>query len=280
MEHSTALADEEVRAVVSSTSSLSAESRNPSPVSNMRSPYYPPADRFPYHMPPHNGRYPPHGHGHASHRASPVLHRDPYSNSGGSSSSMMPSARASPPPYEYSRPLSARYLQPSPPPTFRSSPTPYARSSPPPGMYNNGVTPSPYKQTGSYDEIVRSSGLPKSLSFRKICSKCGKTRGEHGELGFGNKCVYQECGKCGAGQHMHERAGQPMGVLCCLTVEDGATAGAGAAYERKIRELAARADLQRELQRRKQEATQDIVQRCQEASATSTDEVVDGPSVQ
>ena len=148
-------------------------------------------------------------------------------------------------------------------------------------MYSNGVTPSPYKQSGSYEEVLRSSGLPKALSFRKICSKCGKTRGEHGELGFGNKCVYQECGKCGAGQHMHERVGQPMGVLCCLTTEDGATPLASAIYERKIRELAVRADLQRELQRRKEEATQDIVQRCQEAeaSAAATKEAV-GTEVQ
>jgi hypothetical protein len=273
-EHVASLADDEVRAVVSS--SMSVESRNPSPVSTVRSPYYPQAaDRFPYHhsMPPQAGRYPPqhgHGHGHASHRASPVH------------------PRASPPPaFEYSRSVSTRYLQPSPPPNFRNSPPPYNRSSPPPyvrsssppyvrtspppplGMYSNGVTPSPYKQTGSYEEVLRSSGLPKALSFRKICSKCGKTRGEHGELGFGNKCVYQECGKCGAGQHMHERAGQPMGVLCCLTTEDGATPLASAIYERKIRELAARADLQRELQRRKEEATQDIVQRCQEAEAAS-----------
>lgn len=285
-ENLASLADEEVRAVVSSA--MSVESRNPSPVSTMRSTYYPPqaADRFPYHhgMPPQTqtGRYPPqqgHGHGyhgHVTHRASPVHHRDP---------------RASPPlAYEYSRAVSARYLQPSPPPNFRNSPPPYVRSSPPPyvrtsppplGMYSKGVTPSPYKQSGSYEEVLRSSGLPKALSFRKICSKCGKTRGEHGELGFGNKCVYQECGKCGAGIHMHERAGQPMGVLCCLTTEDGATPLASAIYERKIRELAARADLQRELQRRKEEATQDIVQRCQEAeaSAAATKEMV-GADVQ
>jgi hypothetical protein len=45
--------------------------------------------------------------------------------------------------------------------------------------------------------------------------------------------------------------------------------------------LAARADLQRELQRRKEEATQDIVQRCQEAeaSAAATQEAV-GTDVQ
>jgi len=111
----------------------------------------------------------------------------------------------------------------------------------------------------TYEDVTRSSGLPKSLSFRKICSKCGKTRGEHGELGFGNKCVYQECGKCGAGVHMHLKAGVPMGILCTLTVEDGATPGSSATYERKIRELASRAELQKELQKRKQEAAQRAV---------------------
>lgn len=104
-----------------------------------------------------------------------------------------------------------------------------------------------------YEELVRTSGLPKSLSFRKICSRCGKTRGEHGELGFGNKCLFQECGKCGAGLHVHKKAGQPMGILCKLTVEEGATAGAASAYERKIKELAVRADLQKEIRRRQDE---------------------------
>ena len=102
----------------------------------------------------------------------------------------------------------------------------------------------------SYEETMRSCGLPKSLSFRKICSKCGKTRSEHGELGFGNKCVFQECGKCLAGIHMHRKAGQPMGILCQLTVQQGATPGAAVLYDRKIRQLAARAELQRAMQKR------------------------------
>lgn len=89
--------------------------------------------------------------------------------------------------------------------------------------------------------------LPKALSFRKICSKCGKTRGEHGELGFGHKCVYQDCGRCGAGVQMHVKASVPMGFLCTLTVNDGATPGAAEAYERKIHDLAVRAELQRSL---------------------------------
>jgi len=91
------------------------------------------------------------------------------------------------------------------------------------------------------------NSLPKSLSYRKICSTCGKTRGEHGELGFGNKCVYQDCGRCGAGIHMHVKANVPMGFNCTLCVAQGATPGASEAYERKIQALAERADIQKEL---------------------------------
>ena len=58
---------------------------------------------------------------------------------------------------------------------------------------------------------------------------------------------------------MHLKAGVPMGILCTLTVEDGATPGFSAIYERKIRDLAARAELQKELQKRKQEAAQRAV---------------------
>ena len=99
-----------------------------------------------------------------------------------------------------------------------------------------------------YEETTRLSGLPKSLSFRKICSKCGKTRGEHGELGFGHRCVYQDCGKCGAGIHMHVKANVSMGILCTLSEKDGATPGRAEAYERKIQDLAVRAELQQKLQ--------------------------------
>lgn len=51
--------------------------------------------------------------------------------------------------------------------------------------------------------------------------------------------------------HAHRKASQPMGIHCALKVKDGALAGAAIVYNRKIRELAARADMQRELSRRK-----------------------------
>jgi hypothetical protein len=130
------------------------------------------------------------------------------------------------------------------------------------------LNPFPYKYYASaspkasptYEDVTKSSGLPKSLSFRKICSKCGKTRGEHGELGFGNKCLYQECGKCGAGVEMHLKAGSPMGILCRLTVEEGAIPGAATKYKRKIRDLAARAELQKSLLEDKRERAERLAQ--------------------
>jgi hypothetical protein len=115
------------------------------------------------------------------------------------------------------------------------------------------TTPRQRPIVNCYEDAIKNSGLPKALSFRKICSKCGKVRGEHGELGFGNKCVFQECGKCGAGIEMHAKANCPMGILCQLTEEEGATPGAAAAYERKIRELAARAEVQKVLLEDKRE---------------------------
>ena len=109
---------------------------------------------------------------------------------------------------------------------------------------NNNNSPPSYRPVPC-DE-PRLSGLPKSLSFRKICSRCGKTRGEHGELGFGHRCAYQECGKCGAGVQMHGSG--PMGILCTLSEHEGASPGAARAYERKIMDLAVRAELQQKLQ--------------------------------
>lgn len=104
-----------------------------------------------------------------------------------------------------------------------------------------------YYSAAPYDSLLRhSGGLPKSLSFRKICSKCGKPRSEHGDLGFGNRCAFQECGKCGASVERHLRYRSPMGVLCHLTVRQGAVPGAATEYRRKLAELAARADLQKE----------------------------------
>lgn len=147
--------------------------------------------------------------------------------------------------------------------SYYSSPHHHVPLPPPPHHHNHALSTPQQTQpppshlrgspTSSYEEVLRSSGLPKALSFRKICSKCGKTRGEHGELGFGNKCVFQDCGKCGAGIHMHSKVKSPMGILCRLTVEEGATPGAAAAYERKIRDLAARAELQKTLLEDKRE---------------------------
>jgi hypothetical protein len=92
-----------------------------------------------------------------------------------------------------------------------------------------------------------SSALPKSLTFRKICSYCGKTRGEHGELGFGNKCVFQDCGRCGAAVQNHIDAKTPMGYLCKLSVHEGASPRTVEIYEEKIRALACEAELRKSL---------------------------------
>ena len=102
------------------------------------------------------------------------------------------------------------------------------------------------------ENITVTSGLPKSLSFRKICSRCGRTRSEHGEMGFGNSCSFEHCGRCGAAAHCHQRVGQVMGVLCQLSANDGAKTGASAIYLRKLRDLAARADLERQTIHRRQ----------------------------
>ena len=93
--------------------------------------------------------------------------------------------------------------------------------------------------------------LPAPLSYRKICSKCGKTRSEHGELGFGNKCLYQECGRCGAGIQVHRKAGKLMGFLCTLTIEEGATPGMAERYDKQIRDLALMAELRKEVSNNK-----------------------------
>lgn len=52
-----------------------------------------------------------------------------------------------------------------------------------------------------------------------------------------------------------------MGILCQLTVSQGAVPGAAAAYERKIRELAARADLQKALQEQRKQKEEEQQQK-------------------
>mmetsp|Transcript_30179 Transcript_30179/g.72429 ORF Transcript_30179/g.72429 Transcript_30179/m.72429 type:complete len:224 (+) Transcript_30179:1213-1884(+) len=113
----------------------------------------------------------------------------------------------------------------------------------------------PQRPSSTYDDVIKSSGLPKTLSFRKICSRCGRARGEHSELGFGNKCVFDDCGKCHAAVEIHKQYGSPMGIMCCLSVEEGATPGQVFRYERKIRDLSARAKLLKSLKHDKREAS-------------------------
>lgn len=64
--------------------------------------------------------------------------------------------------------------------------------------------------------------------------------------------MLRECGKCGAAQHRHEHFGQPMGLACQLTMNQGAIPGAVLAYQRRLYDLAARAELQK--QQRQMEA--------------------------
>ena len=129
----------------------------------------------------------------------------------------------------------------------------YGQLHPPHGTADtDGHSSLEYDRGGSVSSasVVCKTVLPKSLSYRKICSHCGKTRSEHGELGFGNKCVYQECGRCGAGIQMHSRAGVPMGFQCTLTKEEGASPPAIEAYEKTIQELAKRNEMKQKAEKK------------------------------
>lgn len=64
--------------------------------------------------------------------------------------------------------------------------------------------------------------LPKGLSFRKICSHCGRSRADHGDSGFGNACPFRTCAKCGESHDDNAAVGggstvsssSRMGVVC------------------------------------------------------------------
>lgn len=101
-------------------------------------------------------------------------------------------------------------------------------------------------------------GLPINLTFRKICSKCGRQRSQHGEFGFGNKCCFSTCGRCGADSKLHEENEECMGVSCKLAekLNDNKLRISSADYGRMLDELATRARAQvlqkeqREMQQR------------------------------
>lgn len=245
--------DDEIvhHSVSSSTSFVSVESRDPSPQAAHRPYSY--IMRYPPHPPPQHQYHgpmraspPPHP-GFAPFPMAAYGHPRRFSNDfrGYPTATLMQCPPLPPP-------------RMSPPSMFRALPTRQAFVSPPskqilPTQLHKTLQPcqSSDKIKVTNEESPQSRCLPKSLSFRKICSRCGKTRGEHGEMGYGNKCIYSDCGKCGASLHCHEQAGQQMGVSCQLTVAQGATPGASAAYDRKIRSLAFRADIQQALHRRK-----------------------------
>ena len=96
---------------------------------------------------------------------------------------------------------------------------------------------------------TKATTLPKGLTFRKVCSGCGRQRAEHGEFGFGNKCPLTTCGKCGADAACHQSKNIPMGVMCTLTESDGAIAGHSKRYEAMLADLAARAEIRAEMGR-------------------------------
>ena len=58
-----------------------------------------------------------------------------------------------------------------------------------------------------------------------------------------------------------------MGVLCTLTVEEGAVPGASTTYERKIRDLAARAELQKSMSMSKRELAERLADSAQRLAA-------------
>jgi hypothetical protein len=105
------------------------------------------------------------------------------------------------------------------------------------------------KPTKSVPSGKKGSQLPKGLTFRKVCSNCGRQRAEHGEFGFGNKCPLTTCGRCGAKAHCHEVNKVPMGVMCTLTENDGAIPGCSNKYEAVLADLAARAEMRAEMSR-------------------------------
>jgi hypothetical protein len=247
--------DDEVEAVVASTSYMSVESRNPSPVDKSQAlpagQHQHPRPHLPSpHLPPHQAHASPYGSGPP---LPPSRSRLPHEVMG----HPLPHGRyrSSPPP----PPLSAGYSPARTPMPHHQHHHPaygptdgYHYPYPPTYFEYHGsyMSPSraPHRGDGYDDMLMRGTGLPKSLSFRKVCSKCGKTRSEHGEsTGFGNKCTFQVCGKCCAALSLHVAAGSPMGVHCRLAVEQGARPGSAAAYRRKLQELAARADLQKEM---------------------------------
>ncbi|KAL3827551.1 hypothetical protein ACHAXA_002048 [Cyclostephanos tholiformis] len=94
-------------------------------------------------------------------------------------------------------------------------------------------------QTHHYDQYVRHHP-----QYEQPSNKDTHERAEHAEFGFGNKCHFTTCGRCGADKEQHKNPNGTciMGVYCTLTEEDGAKKGASDKYDAILADLAARAE--------------------------------------
>jgi hypothetical protein len=81
--------------------------------------------------------------------------------------------------------------------------------------------------------------MPEPLSFRAICSTCGREKAHHGaSAGFGDKCTETSCARCTLSKEIHKSYQVTMGFFCELTVDQGAPVNASATYDSKLHALA------------------------------------------
>ncbi len=135
-----------------------------------------------------------------------------------------------------------RTYAPPPPPIPPQKPSPQFKLHKPVPKKSIPTNPTSQQPTTKKSN-EKPSKLPKGLTFRKVCSHCGRQRAEHGEFGFGNKCPFKTCGRCGADVSCHEVRRIPMGVTCTLKECHGAIAGASNDYDLMLADLAARAEI-------------------------------------
>jgi hypothetical protein len=77
------------------------------------------------------------------------------------------------------------------------------------------VTPANKRQRSDLnDKKPAAKILPKGVTFNMICKNCGRKKSEHGGYGFGSRCGYQYCGRCGVDKTYHLFINSPMGYFC------------------------------------------------------------------
>jgi uncharacterized protein YnzC (UPF0291/DUF896 family) len=67
---------------------------------------------------------------------------------------------------------------------------------------------------GINDKKPAAKILPKGVTFNMICKNCGRKKSEHGGYGFGSRCGYQYCARCGVDKTYHLFINSPMGYFC------------------------------------------------------------------